>query len=269
MKNIKIGVIGALGRMGRANIIAVNDKPSTILVSAIEKKDCQDMGEDAGNLCGVGNLNVPITSDMDNGIKLADVMIDFSSPNSTMEALEINKKYCRGFVIGTTGFNEGELNKIKEYSSNFPIVFSPNFSIGVNLLFKLVESASTILNIDMGYDLEIIEAHHRHKKDAPSGTALKLLEIAAKNSKRSEENAIYGRKGFTGERKPEDIGVSVIRAGDIVGEHTVMYSTEGERVEITHKAQSRQAFSKGALMSAEFISDKSNGYYSMLDVLKF
>ncbi len=272
-KNMKICLLGAMGRMGKSNVIAVSNKTTMSLSAAIEREDSAYLGKDVGSLCGIGPTNVLVSPDLNEGIASCDVVIDFTSPKVSMEALCINENYNKGFVIGTTGFDEDSMSKIRSYSSKFPIVLSPNFSIGVNLLFRLVESASKILSVDMDYDLEIIEAHHRYKKDAPSGTALRLLDIAAKNSNRDKNDAVYGRKGLIGERTSKEIGMNVIRAGDIVGEHTVMYSTEGERVEITHTAQSRSAFSKGALMSAEFVfsrlSSKDNRLYSMLDVLNF
>ncbi len=266
-KKIKIGIIGIGGRMGKLNAITVDKFDDLFLSSAVEKESSSFIGMDAGEAVGIGKKNVDIVSDIDFALERADVMIDFTIPDATMKALESNTSHGKGFVIGTTGFNEDQVEKIKEYSEKFPIVYSPNFSIGVNVLFKLVQEASAMLNSELGYDLEIIEAHHRYKKDAPSGTALKLLDIASKYSKRNKNDAIFGRKGFTGERNIKDIGISVIRAGDIVGEHTVLYSTVGERIEITHRAHSREAFSSGAVKSAIFIYGKDKGLYSMLDVI--
>jgi 4-hydroxy-tetrahydrodipicolinate reductase len=264
---IKIGIIGIGGRMGKMNAITVDKSQNLFISSAVEEKNNPIVGMDVGEAVGIGKKDVDIVSDIGFALERADVMIDFSSPEATMNALEVNLSHGKGFVIGTTGFTEDQTEKITYYSEKFPIVFSPNFSIGVNVLFKLVQEASVMLNAELGYDLEIIEAHHRYKKDAPSGTALKLLDIASKYSKRDKNDTIFGRKGFTGERNIKDIGVSVIRAGDIVGEHTVLYSTEGERIEITHKAHSREAFSNGAVKSAIFVYGKDKGLYSMLDVI--
>lgn len=264
---IKVLIYGIGGRMGKMNALSVNKCNETILSGAVEQKDNPIIGKDVGEILGIVKHDVKVLSDITKALPDCDVVIDFTSPDATMSALEANLRHKKAFVIGTTGLTEEQNEKLKQYSKSFPIVYAPNFSIGVNVLFRLVEEASRLLNKERDYDLEIIESHHRYKKDAPSGTAVRLVEISAKNTGRKKDDAIYGRKGFTGERNPDEIGVSVIRAGDIVGEHTVLYSAEGERVEISHKAHSRETFSKGAIQAVLFVEDKNKGLYSMRDIL--
>jgi 4-hydroxy-tetrahydrodipicolinate reductase len=266
---IKVLIYGIAGKMGKMNALSINKNNNTIIAGAVESPDNPAIGKDAGEVIGVVKIGVEVVSDIGKALPNCDIVIDFTSPEATISALEINKSHRKAFVIGTTGLTEEQNNKLKQYSELFPIVYSPNFSIGVNVLFKLVEEASRILNKERDYDLEIIEAHHRHKKDAPSGTAMKLLDIASENTGRTKNDAKYGRKGFTGERTSDEIGMSVIRAGDIVGEHTVLYSTEGERIEITHKAHSKETFSNGSLQAVLFVKDKSKGLFSMRDILGF
>jgi 4-hydroxy-tetrahydrodipicolinate reductase len=267
IEKIKIAIYGAGGRMGKMNAITVDKSDKLYISSAVEAEDSPYIGMDVGEVCGIGRKDVDIVSDVNFALERSDVVIDFTTPDATMKALIENKKHNKAFVIGTTGLSETQVDTMKELSNSFPIIYSPNFSIGVNVLFKLIQEASSMLNMELGYDLEIIEAHHRYKKDAPSGTAMKLLEIASKNTGRNIEDAVYGRKGFTGERDINQIGMNVIRAGDIVGEHTVLYSTIGERIEITHKAHSRGCFSNGAIKAAIFVYGKDNGFYSMLDLI--
>jgi 4-hydroxy-tetrahydrodipicolinate reductase len=266
-EKIKIAIYGAGGRMGKMNTITVDKSDQLYISSAVESEDSPYIGMDVGEVCGIGRKDVDIVSDVNFALERSDVIIDFTTPESSMKALHKNKNHRKAFVIGTTGFTDEQLSEMEGLSRSFPIVYSPNYSIGVNVLFKLVKEASSMLNVGLGYDLEIIEAHHRYKKDAPSGTAKKLLDIASENTGRSKEEAVYGRKGFTGERDIKQIGMNVIRAGDIVGEHTVLYSTTGERIEITHKAHSRGCFSNGAIKAAIFVFGKDKGFYSMLDLI--
>lgn len=264
---IKVLIYGIAGRMGKLNAECVHKNSNLELCAGIVEKGSPFDGKNINEVCAVNNTSITVSSNLEEELAKCDVVIDFTCPEATIEALRINKKHKKAFVIGTTGLNDKQNQFVKEASEMFPIVYAPNYSIGVNVLFKLTKIASKLLNKEAGYDLEIIEAHHRYKKDAPSGTAKRLLEISAENSGRTTDNAVYGRKGFTGERNITDIGVNVIRAGDIVGEHTLLYSTEGERVEITHKAHSREAFSNGACTAVIFVKDKTKGLYTMEDIL--
>jgi len=259
----KVVIVGACGKMGKELIRLLNENDKLKLIGAI---DVVNENMDSGELAGIGKNNVPVSKDFEI-ISESDVTINFSSPKGVMEALAMNKKYNVPSVIGTTGLTEDEIEFIKRVSKEIPIVFSPNMSIGVNLLFKLTEICAEILNT--GFDVEVIEAHHRMKKDAPSGTAKKIVEILLNKLNRSEDEVIYGRKGLIGERKENEIGVSVIRGGDIVGEHTVLFAGIGERIELTHRASSRTTFAKGALKACEWLIDKSPGLYTMFDVLGF
>jgi len=199
-------------------------------------------------------------------IGLCDVVIDFTAPEATLSNLEICKENKKAIVIGTTGFNTEQKNKIAKASNLIPIVFSPNMSVGVNLLFNLVKRTAEVFGDE--YDIEITEAHHKFKKDAPSGTALKIAEIIANTLGRDlEKNAVYGRKGIVGERRRGEIGIHSIRAGDIVGDHTILFSTPGERIEITHRAHTRETFARGAVKAAKFVTSKKNGLFDMADVL--
>ena len=265
---INVGVYGALGKMGRSNIIAANNHPDIKITAAIENSNNQYIGQEIGPFCGIHDLPLKISDNLHDALKYLDVMLDFTTPDATMKLIEANAKYKKALVIGSTGLSTEQENIITNASKEYPIAYSPNFSIGTNLLFKLAEIAAEILNKENGYDLEIYEAHHRFKKDAPSGTALKLARITADKSGRSFYDGVkYGRQGHTGERSPDEIGIHVVRAGDIVGEHTAMFCTQGERLELTHKAHSRETFSKGAIMAALFVSEKKNGLYEMWDVL--
>ncbi|HEO65614.1 MAG TPA: 4-hydroxy-tetrahydrodipicolinate reductase [Spirochaetes bacterium] len=266
----KIAILGAAGRMGQSNILTAYQDKNVQIVGATEYSQHPLQGKDAGVLAGCGEINVAITDDLNTILQKADVLIDFTSPPSTLSALEKNLQYKKAFIIGTTGLSDPEKDQIKNYSKEFPIVFAPNFSIGVNVLLKVTELAASLLNKDKDYDLEIIEAHHRFKKDAPSGTALKLAEVAAKSSGRDlKKDAVYGREGITGERTIDEIGMLTMRAGDIIGDHKVIFATLGERVELSHIAHSRATFSKGALLAAKWLKGKSTGLYNMADVLGF
>jgi 4-hydroxy-tetrahydrodipicolinate reductase len=263
---LKIAITGAAGRMGRSLIEACHGDEACILGVALERAGHPMLAVDAGNLIGIGNLNVPINSDLASQIANFTVLIDFTTPEATMHNLEICVAAHKAIIIGTTGFDAEQKQRIRHAAQEIPIVFSPNMSIGVNLSFKLIEIAAKILQDKV--DIEIIEAHHRHKQDAPSGTALRMGEIVAKSlGKDLQECAIYGRKGQIGARENGIIGFETIRAGDIVGEHTVMFADVGERIEITHKASNRMIYARGALRAAKWLSQYNNGLYDMQDVL--
>jgi 4-hydroxy-tetrahydrodipicolinate reductase len=224
--------------------------------------------ENAGSplLCNVVADGVKITADMETALKGADVLIDFTRPEGTLRHLEVCRKLGVNMVVGTTGFNAQQKAQLGAGAQDIGIMFAPNMSVGVNLLFKLLETASRVL--DKGYDIEIIEAHHRHKIDAPSGTALGLGEVIARTLGRDlSKVAVYGREGVTGERDPSTIGFATVRGGDIVGDHTVLFAGIGERIEITHKASSRATFAIGALRAARFLQANKVGLYDMQDVL--
>ncbi len=263
---IRIAITGAAGRMGRTLIEACQQTDGVRLAGAFERPDSSLIGVDAGELAGLGTLGVTVSGSLSEIINDFDVLIDFTVPAATLENLSVCRNIGKRIVIGTTGFSEQEKDAISEASDQTGIVFAPNMSIGVNLCFKLLDIATTVLGKDA--DIEIIEAHHRHKIDAPSGTALRMGEVVAKKLGRDlADCAVYGREGITGERDRKTIGFETIRAGDIVGDHTVMFATEGERVEITHKASSRMTFAKGAVRAAAWIAQRQKGLFDMQDVL--
>ncbi|MDH4127745.1 MAG: 4-hydroxy-tetrahydrodipicolinate reductase [Spirochaetota bacterium] len=264
----RVTILGAAGRMGRSNVLSASQDKEIKLVGAIEAPKSNYLGEDVGVLAGCGELKLKITNDLVEVLANTDVVIDFTIPLTSLTALKDNLEFKKAFVIGTTGFNDNEKEKIEEYSTKFPIVMAANFSIGVNVLLKLTEIASSLLNKEKGYDLEIFEAHHRFKKDAPSGTALRLAETAAKFSGRDfKKDLIYGREGITGERSINEIGMLTMRAGDIIGDHKLSFCTLGERIELGHIAHTRETFSKGAILAAKWLKNRSKGLYSMRDVL--
>lgn len=263
---IKVGITGASGRMGRALIEAVTTGEGVQVVAAVERPGSSVIGADVGEIAAIGKLNVPIVDDLRAVVANIDVLIDFTRPEVTLANLEICHHAGKHMVIGTTGFSETEKQQIVKAAQDIGIVFAPNMSVGVNLCFKLLDLAARIMGDEV--DIEIIEAHHRHKVDAPSGTALRMGEVVAKALGRDlKECAVYGRKGQTGERDRQTIGFETIRAGDIVGEHTVMFADIGERVEITHKASSRMTFAKGAARAAAWIIEQKQGLFDMQDVL--
>jgi len=263
---LRIGITGAAGRMGKTLIEACQLAEGCSVNAAIERPGISLIGADAGELAGLGALNVKLVDDVASVVNDFDTLIDFTSIESTLNNLEICKNNGKHIIIGTTGFDDAQKQIIKDAAEKTAVVFAPNMSVGVNLSLKLLEMAASVLNED--YDIEIIEAHHRHKVDAPSGTALRMGEVIADTLGRDlNKCAVYGRQGHTGARQPETIGFETIRAGDIVGEHTVMFATEGERVEITHKASSRMTFAKGAVRAAKWLQDKEKGLYDMQDVL--
>lgn len=263
---VKAIVTGAAGRMGSRIINIINETEDVALVGATEQRGSRFIGKDSGETAGVGKNGIFISDDIARFIKDCDVIIDFTSPASTMEHLYAASEEKKAIVIGTTGFSNQQLDKIRDISKETRCVLSPNMSVGVNVMFKLIKNVAAIMGEE--YDIEIIEAHHRMKKDAPSGTAMKMAEIAATSLKRDlSKVAVYERRGDIGERKKDEIGIQTVRAGDIVGEHTVIFGGLGERLEITHKAQSRDNFARGAVKAAKWIVNKPNGIYDMQDVL--
>jgi len=264
---INIAVVGAAGRMGKILIEACAESDNAKLTVATEHPESSLIGTDAGEVAGVGKNNVIIVSNLDDADNDFDVLIDFTRPAPTLNHLDWCVKNNKGMIIGTTGFSDDEKAQINTAGKTIPIVFAANYSVGVTLSLKLLELTARVLGDSV--DIEIIEAHHRHKVDAPSGTALKMGEVIAKTLDRTlDENAVYCREGVTGERNRKDIGFQTIRAGDIVGEHTVMFADIGERIEITHKASSRMTFAKGAVRAATWLGGKSPNVYDMQDVLE-
>lgn len=262
----RIAVIGAAGRMGKTLIEAIQQAEGASLTAAIERPQSSLIGADAGELAGVGKLGVNVVGDLNQVLGDFDVLIDFTHPTSTLVNLDICRAAGKAMVIGTTGFSDAEKQQIADAAQQVPVVFAPNFSVGVNLTLKLLDMAARVMGDEA--DIEIIEAHHRHKVDAPSGTALRMGEVVADALGRNlQEVAVYGREGQTGARDRNTIGFATVRAGDVVGDHTVLFATEGERVEITHKASSRMTFAKGAVRSAIWLGERASGLYDMQDVL--
>ena len=265
MSATRIGVVGAGGRMGRMLIEAVLKGEGVVLGAAFDVPGSPAIGKNAGELVGLPG-DVLITDDVAAGLKQIDVLIDFTRPQGTLVHLELCRQAGVGMVIGTTGFEADGKAAIAAAARDIPVVFAPNMAVGVNVVFKLLDMAARIMN--QGYDIEVLEAHHRMKIDAPSGTALRMGEVVAAALGRDlEECAIYGREGVTGERDPSTIGFATVRGGDIVGDHTVMFCGIGERVEITHKASSRMPYALGSLRAARFMAGRKNGLFDMQDVL--
>ena len=263
---MRVAVVGAAGRMGKNLIEAVGMTKGLELTAATEHPDSSLIGADAGEVAGVGKLGVTISADLAAVVNDFDVVIDFTGLAPTLNHLSICREHGKKIVIGTTGFDDAQKAQIADASKDIGVVFAPNMSVGVNLCFKLLDMAARVMGDDC--DIEIIEAHHRHKLDAPSGTAVRMGEVVADALGRDlAKVAVYGREGQTGERERETIGFETIRAGDVVGEHTVWFATEGERVEITHKASSRMTFAKGAARAAAWLESKDAGLFDMQDVL--
>ncbi|GAB6041020.1 4-hydroxy-tetrahydrodipicolinate reductase [Endothiovibrio diazotrophicus] len=262
----RVAIVGAGGRMGRVLVEAVSAVEGMAVSAATERAGSSLLGSDVGELAGVGVLGVALVDDLATVVDDFDVVIDFTGPAATLAHLAVCRAHGKRMVIGTTGFNDEQKALLTDAAGEIGIVFAPNMSVGVNLCLKLLDMAARVLGDEV--DIEIIEAHHRHKLDAPSGTALRMGEVVAEALGRDlKACAVYGREGQTGERERATIGFETIRAGDIVGEHTVMFAGLGERVEITHKASSRMTFAKGAARAAAWIMGRESGLYDMQDVL--
>ncbi|MGA8258589.1 MAG: 4-hydroxy-tetrahydrodipicolinate reductase [Arenicellales bacterium] len=260
---IRIGVAGVNGRMGRALVQACQARDDLRLTAATVRRGSDLAGTDAGRIAGVGSLGVAARETFENDL---DVVIDFTVPAATLANIDWCRRNGKRIVIGTTGFDAGQRSQIESAAVDISIVMAPNMSIGVNLCFRLVEIAARA--VGKSSDIEIIEAHHRHKADAPSGTALRLGEkVAGALNESLDAVAVYERHGHTGPRPQGAIGFATVRAGDIVGEHTVLFASEGERIEITHKASSRLNFAHGAIRAAEWLVERDAGLYDMQDVL--
>ena len=262
---VRVAVSGAAGRMGRMLVSAIARADDLCPTGAVDHPDAAERGADAGELAGVGHLGVPIVGNI---AEMADfdVLVDFSVAAATLDKLDFCTGNGKAMVIGTTGFEEAGLGAIRQAAESVPIVMAPNMSVGVNVAFKLIEFAAGALGDDV--DVEVFEAHHRHKIDAPSGTAVRMGEILARTLDRDiATDAVYGREGITGEREGRTIGFHSLRGGDIVGEHTVTFAGTGERIEITHRAGSRENFAAGAVRAIRFVVDREPGLYGMDEVL--
>lgn len=265
MMTVKVAILGCSGRMGRNLIQASVEHKSIELVGGSVRANSSFVNFDLGELAGIGAINKKTSTDIDDFL-IADVLIDFTSIESTLENLKWCQIHNKALVIGTTGFSDEQVEIIKKAGETIPVILAPNTSVGVNLMFKLLEI--TAKAIGDYTDIEIFEAHHRYKKDAPSGTAMKMGQVIASTLGRDLKTcAVYGREGITEERKAETIGFSTVRAGDIIGEHTAFFADLGERIEITHKASSRMTFALGAMRAAFWLSEAEAGYYDMQDVL--
>jgi 4-hydroxy-tetrahydrodipicolinate reductase len=267
MAALRIAVAGASGRMGHMLIEAVTACDDLRLAGALDMAGSPALGHDAAAFLGKAS-GVAITAELADGLADADVLIDFTRPEGTLAHLAACRERGVKVVIGTTGFSDAQKAQIAEHAQHIAVVMAPNMSVGVNLVLKLLDTAARALS--EGYDIEVIEAHHRHKVDAPSGTALAMGEAVAQAMGRDlKDCAVYGREGVTGERDPSTIGFATIRGGDIIGDHTVLFAGTGERIEITHKASSRATFAQGSLRAARFVAAQASGLYTMNDVLGF
>ncbi|MBI1883505.1 MAG: 4-hydroxy-tetrahydrodipicolinate reductase [Chlamydiae bacterium] len=265
-EKIKIVVHGACGKMGRQIIQCALNEPSFEIVGAVEHSKSSYLGQEVGALVGISSLKVKVTSDLNEALEKAQAIIDFSQPEASITLLQVATQKKIPLVVGTTGFTEEQNKMYQQAGLKISCVKSPNMSVGINLLFKLVEEAARVLG--ESYDVEVVEAHHRLKKDAPSGTAHQIVRVLAETLHRDlKEDIVYGRKGMVGERKTKEIGVFAVRAGDIVGDHTVLFAGASERVELIHRAHSREPFARGALRAAKFVVKAKTGLYDMRDVL--
>jgi len=263
-EGIKAIVVGAAGKMGGRIIHIIQEYPSIKLFRAIDRPDHPFIGRDIGEIVGLGKLGIPLEGELRK--EGGDVIINFSNPQASLESLQFAKEKGLAVVIGTTGLNPEQMEKVRELSKGVRCVIAPNMSVGMNVMFRIVQEIAQVLGPD--YDIEIVEAHHRLKKDSPSGTAVRLGELVAKATGRDfGQVGVYGRKGMVGERTKDEIGMQVIRAGDIVGEHTVLFGGIGERLEIIHRAHNRDNFARGAVRAALWVVNQPNGLYDMQDVL--
>lgn len=263
---IRATVAGAAGRMGGHLVKLIAQTDGIELVGALERPGHVSVGQDAGEVAGIGSLGVPISERLDACLDAADVVVDFTSPAASMAHLDAVCRVNKAIVIGTTGFREAQRAEIQSRARQGRVFLAPNMSVGVNVLLKVVGHVARLLGDT--YDVEIVEAHHRFKKDAPSGTALALAESVAKALGRNvAADAVHGRQGAIGERSANEIGIHAVRAGDVVGDHTVIFGGLGERIEIAHKATSRETFARGALRAALWLPSQPNGFYTMMDLL--
>lgn len=266
MSDIRLAIVGAPGRMGRNLIQAAHQAEGVAVGAALARSGSSLLGTDAGELAGIGKTGVTVTDDLLKVVNDFDVLIDFTRPEGTLEYLAFCRRHQKAMVIGTTGFDDAGKAAIRAAAEEIGIVFAANFSVGVNLMLNLLQQAASVMGEYA--DIEIVEAHHRHKVDAPSGTALAMGEaIADAMEWKLEDHAVYAREGHTGERKPHTIGFATVRAGDIIGEHTALFADIGERIEISHKASSRMTFAKGAIRAAVWVESRKSGLYDMRDVL--
>jgi len=262
----QVCVCGGCGKMASLVASQINQDENLQLVGIIEAPDHSALGRDWGTIMGIGEINIIVQADLEAVINQCDTVVDFTNPEATLEHLKTCVKHKRAMVIGTTGFSNAQTIQVEDAARYIPIVLSPNMALGVNLLFELVRKVSGIL--DDQYDVEIIETHHRYKKDAPSGTAKKIAEIITQEKHVDlEKMAVYGRSGNIGQRKKGEIGIHAVRAGNINGEHTVIFNSTGERLELTHKAYSREAFAQGTVRAIHFVLDHQKGLFSMREVL--
>lgn len=263
---IEVVVAGAAGRMGGRIVALVKEASDLRLAGALERSGHPALGRDAGELAGVGRADVPVSADPTQVLLRGRVLVEFTTPEATLEHLRVGARVRARAVVGTTGFSKAEHSEVVTLARELPIVLAPNMSVGVNLTLKILADLAVALGDD--YDVEITEIHHRGKKDAPSGTALKMAEVIAQALGRDlSQVAVHGRHGMTGERTSKEIGILSLRAGDVVGEHTVVFGGLGERIEITHRAASRDTFARGALRAVRFVAKAAPGLYSMEDVL--
>ena len=266
MNKIKTGVVGAAGKMGKALIRLMQDSDELQLAAAIEQSGHDALGTDAGTLAGVDAAGITLSDDLAGVAANLDLLLDFTIAPATASHLETCRQHKTSMVIGTTGLSKSQIDRLHECGKQMPIVFASNYSVGVNVSFQLAEQAARIFGDRV--DVEIIEAHHRHKVDAPSGTAITLAEkVVGALGRNLDDVGVYGRAGLTGERNRESIGIHAIRGGDLVGEHTVIFAGDGERVEITHRAINRDIFAEGALRAATWVVKQKPGVYDMQDVL--
>jgi 4-hydroxy-tetrahydrodipicolinate reductase len=263
---VRAVVVGAGGRMGLRLVAMILENPAFVLAGAVERKDHPGMGRDVGEMAGLGSCRVRLSGDFAEAISAADVAVDFTSAETSLENLKVLAGLRKSAVIGSTGFTAVQMDEVRALTKSVSCVLSPNMSVGVNVMFRVIGDLARILGED--YDLEVVEAHHRMKKDAPSGTAMKMGQILAQaRDARLDEVGAFARKGLIGERRRTEIGMQTVRAGDIVGEHTVIFGGMGERLEVTHRAHSRDNFARGALRAALWVVRQKPGLYDMQDVL--
>lgn len=259
-------VTGAAGRMGRRILDIILETDGVDIACATERPGHELIGMDVGDYLGLGLKGCKITDRLENVVGCGDVVIDFTFPEASLAHLKATADKGKAIVIGSTGFSPEQIDEVREHAKKIPVVLAPNMSVGVNLLLKILKEMASVLDED--YDIDIVEAHHRHKKDAPSGTALKMAQVVAEGRGRKlEDIAAYCRHGNIGERKRGEIGIQTLRVGDVVGDHTVIFGTMGERIEITHKASSRDVFARGAVRAAKWVVQQKPGLYDMQDVL--